>query len=63
MKEVQKIPCPNCQTPIPFDVNQLLKGSSFSCPNCNSKIALSSENKSTVQDALDKFDELKNKLK
>lgn len=55
----QSIPCPNCQTNISFDAQQLLMGVQFTCPNCNAKIGLAQESKQTVQDSLDHFEKLK----
>lgn len=55
----QSIPCPVCQTKIPFDTKQLLLGIQFTCPNCNASIGLSDESKPLVQDTMEKFEEVK----
>ncbi|OEK01339.1 hypothetical protein BFP97_07345 [Roseivirga sp. 4D4] len=55
----QSIPCPVCQTKIPFDTKQLLMGVQFSCPNCQAAIGLSDQSKPLVQETMDKFEELK----
>jgi transposase-like protein len=55
----QSLPCPVCQTQIVFDVNGLLRGEKYTCPNCNSSIGLGEESKSSVQEAMDKFNEAK----
>lgn len=55
----QSIPCPVCQTKIPFDTKQLLLGIQFTCPNCAASIGLSDESKPLVQDTMKKFEEVK----
>ena len=58
----QSLPCPVCQTQIVFDVNGLIRGEKYTCPNCNSSIGLGEESKSSVKEAMDKFEDLKKKL-
>jgi len=58
----QKIPCPVCTTAIPFDVRQLLMGVQFTCPNCLAAIGLAVESKDSVNDALEKFKDVKQRL-
>ena len=58
----QSIPCPQCQSKISFDVQQLLQGSQFKCPACNASIGLSKESQPIVQESLEKFDKLKQDL-
>jgi transcription initiation factor IIE alpha subunit len=58
----QTIPCPVCETKIPFDTKQLLLGVQFSCPNCQAAIGLAEQSKPAVQETMDKFDELKEKM-
>ena len=58
----QALPCPVCQTEIVFDVNGLLQGEKYTCPNCNSSIGLGEESKSTVQEAMEKFRHMKKNL-
>jgi hypothetical protein len=55
----QQIPCPVCNTKIPFDVKQLIAGVQFVCPNCQSSIGLAFESKPLVEDTLQKLEELK----
>ncbi len=56
----QTLPCPVCGTKIAFDTRELLKGVKFKCSNCDSAIGLADESRPLVQDAMDKFDELRN---
>lgn len=53
------IPCPVCSTKIPFDVNQLLLGVQFGCPQCNAVIGLGQESKPLVEKAMQKLEEAK----
>nr|WP_319569867.1 hypothetical protein [uncultured Draconibacterium sp.] len=55
----QQIPCPVCNTKIPFDTKQLIAGIQFSCPNCQASVGLSQESKPLVEEAMKKFEELK----
>ena len=61
----QSIACPVCQTKIPFDTNQLLRGVKFSCPNeqCDASIGLSTESQPMVEKSIEKFNEIKNEFK
>lgn len=52
------IPCPVCKTNIPFDVNQLLAGVQFTCPNCLAVIGLSKESAPKVEETIKKLKEL-----
>nr|WP_321226359.1 hypothetical protein [uncultured Psychroserpens sp.] len=57
------IPCPKCKTQIEFDLKDILEGKKFTCSNCNTIVALSYEdNKTTLLNAQEKLDDLKNKL-
>lgn len=58
----QSIPCPSCQSKIPFDVNYLLMGAQFACPNCGSVISLAENSKETVKQSLDDFESLRKKV-
>lgn len=60
----QQMPCPaeGCNGQILFDAHMLLKGSQFSCPVCNAVIGLAPESHDVVQNAMDKFDEMKQNL-
>lgn len=42
INQEQNIPCPVCNTKIPFQVTELLKGVQFKCPNtqCDASIGL-----------------------
>ena len=40
INQEQAIPCPSCNTKIPFDVYQLLAGAKFTCPTCYASIGL-----------------------
>jgi hypothetical protein len=55
----QTIPCPVCKNQIPFEVTSLLKGSKFTCTNCQSAVALSSDSKEEVKTAIEKYEKLK----
>jgi transcription initiation factor IIE alpha subunit len=55
----QQLPCPVCNTKIPFDVKQLLAGVHFVCPNCCASFGISVESKPIVEEAMRKLDELK----
>ncbi|MFC5045263.1 hypothetical protein ACFSTE_17130 [Aquimarina hainanensis] len=55
----QRINCPNCGTPIPFDVHILLQGKGFTCSGCNASIKLSRESKDTVASSMEEFDKIK----
>ncbi|MCW3102330.1 MAG: hypothetical protein JWO09_770 [Bacteroidetes bacterium] len=57
----QSIPCPVCQTKIPFDTHQLLTGVQFSCSNCSAAIGLSTESKKLVEETMVKLEDLKTK--
>ncbi|MBN1990565.1 MAG: hypothetical protein JW783_14270 [Bacteroidales bacterium] len=50
--KLQKLDCPICGNHIFFEVTRLLKGESFSCPNCQSAISLSSSSTTTVERAM-----------
>lgn len=58
----QNIPCPTCNTKIPFDTQQLLLGVKFICPNCQSAIGLAEESKTIVEETMKKFKDMKGKL-
>ena len=58
----QSIPCPVCKTKIPFDTKQLLLGVQFVCSNCQSAIGLATESKAIVQETIEKFEAVKEKV-
>ena len=58
----QYISCPDCSTRIPFDPQELIKGTRFGCPNCSISIGIERGSRETVKDALDKLEELKREV-
>lgn len=60
----QQIPCPTCQTPIEIDPYDLLTGTSYVCPGCQSTIAVATERNQfdeKTQEALDRIKEERTK--
>lgn len=57
----QYIPCQVCNTPVPFDTNQFLRGVSFSCPNpkCDARYGLPMASRGVVRDTMDQLEKLK----
>jgi hypothetical protein len=64
INQEQVIPCPVCQTKIPFDSMQLMQGAQYACPNeqCDAVIGLAQESKPMVEEAMQKFNEMKSNL-
>ena len=62
MPEEQSIPCPHCQQKIIFDTRALLRGAEFRCANCGAILGLAAESKTIVEEAMQKFDEVKKNL-
>lgn len=62
VQKEQTIPCPVCQTGIPFDARQLLQGIRFICPGCGVGIGLADDSKVVVEMALKAFEEERGKL-
>ncbi len=62
MNKEQTIPCPVCQTKIPFDTKQLLLGVQFVCSNCQASIGLADESKPIVKETMEKFEAVKGKF-
>jgi transcription initiation factor IIE alpha subunit len=58
----QFIPCPVCQTQIPFSARALLQGVSFSCPKCFASVSIAHESMDTVQQAMKEFESLKKNM-
>lgn len=56
LQSEQTIQCLACQTPIPFDAGELVRGRQFVCPGCGAAIALASESREVVSKALTAFD-------
>ena len=46
------MPCPECETPIPLDVQALLSGVAAVCPGCGARLELDTQGS---QDALRAF--------
>lgn len=57
------IPCPVCKTPIPFNVQSLMAGVNFSCPQCFASIGLSKESQPLVEEVMEKLETVKNNPK
>ena len=56
----QSIDCPDCGSKIIFDPHALVLGKRFACPQCPTvSIGLMQEDRETVRDALEKFENLK----
>jgi transcription initiation factor IIE alpha subunit len=55
----QSIPCPTCQTKIPFDPHSLLQGAQFVCSNCQGVIGLATDSKPLVEETMGKFDQMR----
>ncbi len=58
----QSIPCPVCETKIPFDTKQLIMGAKFVCSNCQAAIGLADESKPIVKETMEKFEAVKGKF-
>ena len=53
------IPCPTCRNIIYFDLALLLKGETFECSQCHSRISLTPPSRSVVAEASARLEELK----
>lgn len=64
MTSNQALPCPLCQTQIPFDTSLLLQGQKFSCPNpdCDAVVGIEPNSVPVAEEAMKKFDDLKQEL-
>jgi len=62
MSTQQQIPCPDCGTPIYFDPYALVTGQQFKCSGCQAVISLAMDSRSQVQEAMQKFDTMKQDL-
>lgn len=60
----QTMPCPvaECDGQITFNTHQLLQGQEFSCPKCNSTVGLSQQRNKVVQDTMEEFEALRERL-
>lgn len=56
------IPCPVCNSKIPFDVHQLLLGQQFACPTCNAVIGLAQESRQAVKSTMQKLEDVKKSM-
>lgn len=59
MNQTNTLSCPSCNSPIYYDVYELLRGQKFTCPNCNLVISLANESHDIVEKAMDKYEKLK----
>lgn len=62
IQQNQNIPCPICNTKIPFDTKQLMMGIRFGCPNCDASIGLAEESKELVEQTMEKFEAVKGRI-
>ena len=62
LQNERTIPCPVCQTGIPFDTKQLLRGVRFTCSGCGAGIGLAEESKEAVEKALAAFEEQRDQI-
>lgn len=63
MPSTQSLPCPVCNTQIPFDLQQLIRGARFACSNCGATIGIAAdENAPKIEDRFEKFNELKKSI-
>ena len=59
----QKMDCPSCGGSIVFNVQSLLIGENISCQSCQLQIGLPGDSKDSVDEAIRKLEEPKNKEK
>ncbi|WP_288983445.1 hypothetical protein [uncultured Treponema sp.] len=59
MNQTNTIACPSCGAQIVYDVYGLLGGKKFICPGCSLAVSLAAESRETVQDAMNKYEKLK----
>lgn len=57
----KSINCPNCGSTIYFSSEGLLRGESFHCSKCQCTIRLPHSSCEILKDAIDKFNDLKEK--
>lgn len=62
MIQEQTLPCPTCQTKIPFDPVALIRGHKFSCPNCQSVVGIANEEIENVSKIYQEYTKLKQKI-
>jgi transcription initiation factor IIE alpha subunit len=58
------MPCPvaECDGQITFNTLQLLHGQEYSCPKCNSVISLSQQRNKVVEDTMEEFEAMRERL-
>lgn len=59
MNQTNTIACPSCGAQIVYDVYGLLSGKKFICSGCSLAVSLAAESRETVQNAMDKYEKLK----
>lgn len=50
--QTTSIACPNCKAPVTLELTQLLKGTKFSCTQCQSLIGLATDSRAAVKQAI-----------
>lgn len=58
----QKLDCPDCGTPIPYDTYGLLQGKKFACSNCHLTLNLDPQSHESVKNAMEEFEHMKSSL-
>lgn len=60
----QTIPCPVCNTGIPFDPHELVRGKEFSCPKpgCDSRVGIAGESLEEAARTIEEFEVMKTRL-
>ncbi len=59
----QTIPCPTCQSKIPFDPVELIRGHKFTCATCASVVGIAKDDLAKAGEAYQKYETLKKSLK
>ena len=59
MSHLNTLTCPVCKQIIAYDVYGLLEGERFTCTGCSLVLILAEESHDTLQDAMEKYEELK----
>ena len=55
----QHIPCPVCQTSIPFEARELVMGKKFACPGCSAVVGIANDQLDIASQAMEKYEALK----
>lgn len=53
------IACPDCNTPILLEINQLLQGGKFTCTTCSASIGIALDSKNTLAKAVKSLNQTK----